>query len=190
MAKVGSKSRLYQQYQQKLSTPTIQSSTTVYRPQAYNPQPFHSPSTGANNLISSSSLLKSSVLVPKTLPNPASVAHLQATTSYPHSGNTFNLMNYIHQQEQDHQLQQQHQHQFYQQQQHQQQQQQQHAEHLANVDQSKPSSMINSIATTIQHHNVAGASQAHRMSTDMGKFAASSRLNTTGLNSRPSFSEL
>lgn len=182
MAKVGSKSRLYQHHQQKLSTAALPPAT-LYRPQIYNQPIQNSPSTRAitsssNNLISNSSLLKPSSRDSQLITISTSVAHQQP--SYPLGTNTFDQMNYIQQQQQ------------LQQKNHFQQQQQQVIHHpTTNFDRSKSTAMISgSMGTKQQLHSTINLPQRNK--DDFGKFSADPRvLNSVFLGvAAPSFSEL
>lgn len=173
MAKVGSKSRLYQQQQQKLfaSAAPQPSASTIYRPQIHN-QPIihHSPSTraSASNLITNSSLSKSSR---DHQLNATSTSLAQLQPPYP-LGNTFDQMNFIQQQQQQHN------------------QQQQQPEQIANFDRNISSAIINSL-TTKPHQGGFG----QRNNGELGKFSATTttnpRMDSIFLcGSKPSFSEL
>lgn len=179
MAKVGSKSRLYQQQQQKLSN--LAASTTIYRPQAYNQtiqHLHHSPTSRAmaSNLINNSSLLKSSRNSQQLIPTSTStVTHIQSSYLTP---NNFDQMNYLQQQQQhqDHQ---------------QSQQQIKQYPHTANIDRSKSTAIINTLAAK-QHQSTINIAQ-QRNNADLGKLAVSSYLNDSALYSNAgaaSFSEL
>lgn len=175
MAKVGSKSRLYQHQQQKLSN--LAASSTIYRPQAYNQTiqhiQHHSPTSRAmaNNLINGSSLLKSSSRNPQLIPTSTvtQIQPLHPTT------NNFDQMGYLQQQQQDH---------------HQQQQQIKQYPHTANIDRSKSTAIINTLAAK-QHQSTINIPQ--RNNADLGKLAVSSYLNDSAIYSNggaASFSEL
>lgn len=175
MAKVGSKSRLYQQQQQQ-KLPNLPASSTIYRPQAYNQTiqhiQHHSPSPRAisSNLINSSSLLKSSRNSQLIPPSTSSITHIQP--SHP-TTNNFDQMGYLQQQHQDHH-----------------QQQVKQYPHTANIDRSKSAAIINTLAAK-QHQNTINISQ--RNNADLGKLAVSSYLNDSALYSNggaASFSEL
>lgn len=166
MAKVGSKSRLYQQQQQqqKFST-TIHPSSTLFRPQTFNPAIHHSPSN--RTIAGNSTLLKTSQRDPQLITISSSVAHLQQP--FP-MGNPLDKMNYL-------------QHQGLQRAQ------------TANFDRSKSTAIINSISAN-QHQQQQQHQQNHtiiditkRNNADIGKFAGP-RLDSVFLGGKPSYSEL
>lgn len=207
MAKVGSKSRLYQQQQhhhqqqQKLSpsaTGIFQSAATTattadYRPQAHNLSTMHlSPSTRqhANNIMSNSTLLNPSLRDHKQqqlIATSASLAHLQPNQF---AVNNLDSLNYFQQQQQ--------------------QSSQQHGNHIlhdaANYDhRSKSTAIINLIASKQQQSTInipQRSNNFHSNSTsngsnsqDFGKFSASGfrgfqEQSLPFSMSKPAFSEL
>lgn len=206
MAKVGSKSRLYQQQQhqqqQKLSPSTtgttgiFQSTATTattadFRPQAHNLSTMHhSPSTRqhANNLMSNSTLLNPPLRDHKQqqlIATSASLAHLQPNQF---AINNLDSLNYCQQQQSSHQ----------------------HGNHIAhevaNYDhRSKSTAIINLIASKQQQSTInipQRSNNFHSNSTsngsnsqDFGKFSASGFRGFQDQSmpfsmSKPAFSEL
>lgn len=173
MAKFGSKSRLYQQQQQKLPTMPLPppAPTTIYRPQIHHQQQqqqqsiHHSPTTRASiagsNLITNPSLLKTNRGPHQLITTSTSVAQLQ-NPSYP-TTKTFDQLNYLHEHHQKQASSSQHQ--------------------TANFDRSKSTAIINSMTTKQQQHQQQHQQQRRQLSTtmnhlhrggdDLGKFPGS-----------------
>ena len=219
MAKVGSKSRLYQQQQQlqqqsRLS-PVIGgpsmgalnfSSTTGLRPQTHHLSTLHNSPTTRQKLKSNNLMGKATMLNPslrdsqQLMANSSSLAHLQSSHFV---GNNLNPMNYLNQQQQQHQLHNNHH------------QQQQQVHGAANFDRSKSTAIINLIATKQQQStinlpkrsnmtsnfhsnsvsNESGCSGSNNPA-DFGKFSTAAGFRgfqdrSTALSvSKPAFSEL
>lgn len=180
MARVGSKSRVYQQQQKFTNQPT----TTLFRPQSYHQTMNHSPSTRStsNNLITSPTLLNLT-RDPQSITTSTSVAHLQS--SFPIS-NTFDQISYLQQQQQHQPL---HNHQ---------------PNLSANFDRCKSTAIINTIsgnnANLQPHQSTINLPSNRNNNLDLGKFMSN---NTSGLdhqqnhmdflfvnNSKPTYSEL
>lgn len=150
IAKVGSKSRLYQHQQQKMSNmiPSRTGPTTTYRSQSYNHQHIRqSPTTrtaATGNLITNSSLSKS-FQDPQLI---TAGSHLQSP--YP---SNIDPINYLTQQQQ----------------------QQAHTRpQTANFDRSKSTAILNSISA-LQHQSSVDLVH-HRNNADLGKFISKPRM--------------
>lgn len=170
MAKVGTKSGLYQQHLQRQQTAAKSAAahfppSTIYRPHNQVPQlPQTSRSGNTNNPLASPETLKSP-WEQHLITNSISVAHLQS--SYPAS-NTFDQMNFLTSQQQ-HLPSSHHQ--------------------TANFDRSKSTAIINSIA---QKHQSTINIAPNRNNPELGKSQSKSPrgLDPLFLSAKPSFSEL
>lgn len=175
MAKVGSKSRLYQQRSNVAPILPPQTSATIYRPQVHHPQILHSPTTRAT--------FNQTIAAP-THPKPSSstmVHHLQPSTQ---QSSNIEHLNFIqnHQRHQIHDRVQ-----------------------ASSFDRSKSTTIINSLSNQPQqqqhqHLNQILAQKAGlklaRNNADFGKFPmsrfvnAESTSNSVGPMIEPTFSEL
>lgn len=174
MAKFGSKFRSYQHHKQQKVIPPL-ASTTIYGPQIHqsNHQSIHhSPTTRApasNNLITNSSLLKSS-RGPKLITTSTSVAHFQPP--YPVT-KTLDQINYLHE--------------------HQNQQSSNNDHHfqISNFDRSRSTAIINSMTTKQQRHQSTTMNFPRRNNADdLGKFSNSPPLGSIFSGTKQPFSEL
>lgn len=163
MAKVGSRSRYYQQQQQE-QQPRFQNhpSTSLFRLQTHNQTMQHSPPGRTNNLITSPTILNAT-RDPQLISTTASAAHLQ---SYPVSS-TFDQISYLQQQQQH--LNPQH--------------------TTANFDRCKSTAIINSISgNTAKQQHQSTINLPQRNHPDLGKFE---RMDSLFMgSSKPPFSEL